>query len=175
MDDDLQHPPSEIPVLLAKLREGHDVVYGFPSREKHDLLRTIASRLTKVALSSAMDAASAAQVSAFRAFPARLRAAFSEYRSPSVSIDVLLTWATTRFIAVKVRHEPRLRGQSNYTLRKLVTHAFNLMTGFSTRPLRLASVVGFVLTAFGIGVLAWVLGRYLIYGSAVRDSPFWRR
>src|SRR5262245_52854364 len=138
MDDDLQHPPAEISKLLATLADGHDVVYGTPMQEQHDVLRNLASRLTKLALSSSMGAASASQVSAFRAFPMRLRAAFSEYRSPSVSIDVLLTWATANFVAIKVRHEPRLRGRSNYTVGKLITHAFNLMTGFSTRPLRLA-------------------------------------
>ena len=104
MDDDLQHPPNQIPVLLAKLAEGYEVVYGTPHQEQHDVLRNFASRLTKLALSSSMGAASAAQVSAFRAFPMRLRAAFSEYRSPSVSIDVLLTWATANFTAVRVRH-----------------------------------------------------------------------
>lgn len=50
MDDDLQHPPEEIHKLLAKLDEGFEVVYGFPERERHGLLRNIASVLTKLAL-----------------------------------------------------------------------------------------------------------------------------
>jgi undecaprenyl-phosphate 4-deoxy-4-formamido-L-arabinose transferase len=89
-----------------------------------------------------------------------------------VSIDVLLTWATTRFIAVTVKHSPRLVGASNYTARKLITHAFNLMTGFSTRPLQVASLMGFLFTLFGLGVLAWVVGRYLVGGSAVPGFAF---
>jgi undecaprenyl-phosphate 4-deoxy-4-formamido-L-arabinose transferase len=172
MDDDLQHPVSEIPLLLQALQQGHDVVYGTSNDNQHDLWRNVASRMTKLALQSAMGAKSAAQVSAFRAFPTRLRDAFQEYRSPSVSIDVLLTWATTRFTAVTVKHAPRLSGASNYTVRKLITHAFNLMTGFSTMPLKLASVIGFVFTLFGFGVLAWVLGRYFIQGDSVPGFPF---
>jgi undecaprenyl-phosphate 4-deoxy-4-formamido-L-arabinose transferase len=172
MDDDLQHPVTEIKILIDKLAEGYDVVYGSPEVDQHDLLRNLASRLTKAALRSSMGVNSAAQVSAFRAFPTRLRSAFEEYRSPQVSIDVLLTWATTNFTAVKVMHAPRFSGQSNYTIRKLITHAFNLMTGFSTRPLRLASLVGFVFTVFGFGVLAWVLGRYFIQGSSVPGFAF---
>lgn len=172
MDDDLQHPVSEIALLLEAVAQGHDVVYGTSDDNKHDLWRNLASRMTKLALQGAMGARSAAQVSAFRAFPTRLRTAFENYRSPSVSIDVLLTWATTRFTAVKVKHAPRLVGKSNYTVRKLITHAFNLMTGFSTMPLQLASAVGFVFTLFGFGVLAWVLGRYLIYGSSVPGFAF---
>lgn len=172
MDDDLQHPVSEIPLLLSALTQGHDVVYGTSDDNQHDLWRNLASRLTKLALQSAMGARTAAQVSAFRAFPTRLRDAFRDYRSPQVSIDVLLTWATTKFTAVQVKHAARLSGKSNYTIRKLITHAFNLMTGFSTRPLRLASLIGFVFTLFGFGVLAWVVGRYFIYGASVPGFAF---
>ena len=50
MDDDLQHPPEEIPKLLAKLEEGFDVVYGPPLQEQHGLLRDMASQITKLAL-----------------------------------------------------------------------------------------------------------------------------
>jgi undecaprenyl-phosphate 4-deoxy-4-formamido-L-arabinose transferase len=172
MDDDLQHPVGEIRLLLEAIAAGHEVVYGTSNEPQHDLWRNLASRMTKIALQGAMGAKSAAQVSAFRAFPTRLRAAFEEYRSPSVSIDVLLTWATQRFTAVVVKHAPRLAGESNYTMRKLITHAFNLMTGFSTMPLKLASVVGFVFTLFGFGVLAWVVGRYFISGTSVPGFAF---
>ena len=172
MDDDLQHPVSEIHLLLEALVAGHEVVYGTAKELQHDLWRNFASRLTKIALQGAMGAKSAAQVSAFRAFPTRLRAAFEDYRSPNVSIDVLLTWATQRFTAVQVKHSPRLAGESNYTMRKLITHAFNLMTGFSTLPLKLASVVGFVFTLFGFGILAWVLIRYFVSGVSVPGFAF---
>src|SRR5437764_14555424 len=47
IDDDLQHPPEEIPRLLDKLAEGYDVVYGTPRHEPHGLWRGAASRLTK--------------------------------------------------------------------------------------------------------------------------------
>lgn len=172
MDDDLQHPVSEIAPLLAPLAQGFQVVYGTATEAQHGLWRNIATHLTKFALRSAMGAQAATQVSAFRAFPTELRAAFEGYRSPSVSIDVLLTWATTRFTSVTVKHSPRLIGESNYTARKLITHAFNLMTGFSTRPLQLASLMGFLFTLFGLGVLAWVVGRYFIDGSAVPGFAF---
>jgi undecaprenyl-phosphate 4-deoxy-4-formamido-L-arabinose transferase len=172
MDDDLQNPVSEIPKLLAAVAAGYEVVYGSSRERQHGLLRYIASRLTKLALRSAMGAKTATQVSAFRAFPTRLRAAFEDYRSPSVSIDVLLTWATSRFTAVEVQHAARRAGESNYTIRKLITHAFNLMTGFSTLPLKLASVIGFFFTLFGFGVLAWVLGRYFVSGASVPGFAF---
>jgi len=173
LDDDLQNPPEELPALLALLEaEGLDVVYGTPAREQHGVLRDLASQLTKIALKSAMGVDVATKVSAFRLFRTRLREPFSGYRSPFVSIDVLLSWGTVRFGAVTVRHEPRAEGQSNYTFRKLVTHAFNMMTGFSTFPLQLASVVGFACTLLGVGLLLWVLARTLLEGGAPPGFPF---
>ena len=72
MDDDLQHPPEEIPKLLAVLAQGFDVVYGTPENEEHGLLRDLASVVTKMALQNVMGAAIARQVSAFRAFRAEV-------------------------------------------------------------------------------------------------------
>src|SRR5439155_23463304 len=105
-------------------------------------------------------------------FRTHLRAAFATYHSPYVSIDVLLTWGTARFSSVRLRHEPRTIGVSQYTVGKLLRHALNMMTGFSVAPLHFASIVGFTFTLFGCGVLAYVLGRYVLFGSAVAGFPF---
>lgn len=171
MDDDLQNPPEEIPALLAEL-EQYDVVYGRPQRQRHGLYRDLASTITKLVLQQAMGTETARNISAFRAFKTQLRNAFEGYRSPLVSIDVLLTWATTRFTAISVRHDERKQGVSNYTMRRLVVHALNMMTGFSTLPLRLATMIGFSFTLFGMGVLAYVFGRYLIQGAVVPGFAF---
>lgn len=172
MDDDLQHPPEEIPKLLARLTEGFDVVYGTPEQEQHGLGRDFASWTTKLALQNVMGAEIARQVCAFRAFRAQVAKAFAQYEGSFVSIDVLLTWGTNRFIAVPVNHRPRKQGTSGYTFRKLVTHAMNMMTGFSTMPLQIASLIGFIFTAFGFLVLAYVLARYLLNGNPVPGFPF---
>jgi len=172
MDDDLQHPPEELPRLLARLTEDCDVVYGAPEQEPHGLLRNLSSIVTKLALQSATGADNARMVSAWRVFRTQLRSAFATYHSPFVSIDVLLTWGTTRFSALRIRHEPRSAGQSNYSYGQLLRHALNMMTGFSVMPLQLASFIGFAFTLFGIGVLVYVLSRYLFTGSSVAGFPF---
>jgi glycosyltransferase involved in cell wall biosynthesis len=172
LDDDLQNPPEEVPRLLAKIAEGYDVVYGVPEREQHGFLRDLASQITKLALQNAMGAETARKISAFRAFRTELREAFRDYRGSFVSIDVLLTWGTTRFTATVVRHEPRTLGVSNYTLRKLINHALNMVTGFSTLPLQLASLIGFAFTLVGLLVLVFVIGRYLVFGGGVPGFPF---
>ena len=172
LDDDLQHPPEQIPLLLEHLGPQTDVVYGTPAAEQHGLWRDVATQVTKVALQSAMGAKIARKASAFRVFRTQLRDAFATYDAPFVSVDVLLTWATTRFDAVKVRHEPRTMGASNYTFRKLVVHALNMLTGFSTWPLRLASMIGFFFTLMGTLALFYVVIRFLIAGGSVPGFPF---
>lgn len=114
----------------------------------------------------------ARDVCAFRAFRTQVRDAFDNFHSPFVSVDVLLSWGTNRFAAVRVRHDQRRLGTSNYTFRKLMSHAINMMTGFSTWPLRLASLVGFGFTIFGFGVLAYVLGRLILQGASVPGFAF---
>jgi glycosyltransferase involved in cell wall biosynthesis len=172
MDDDLQHPPEEIPKLLVELAEGYDVVYGAPEKQQHGPLRDLASLITKMVLRTGMGAQTAQKVSAFRAFHAHLRDAFARYRNPYVSLDVLLTWGTSRFTSVTVRHEPRRVGTSNYSVRMLVLHAVNMMTGFSTLPLQIASFVGFAFTLFGVVILGYVLARYVVQGAVVPGFAF---
>ena len=172
MDDDLQHPPEEMPKLISKIKEGYDVVYGYPEQEQHGILRDLASVITKIALKSVMGAETSSMVGAFRIFKTRLREAFASYHSPFVSIDVLLTWGTISFGAVRVRHEVRKSGKSNYTLGKLLRHAVNMMTGFSVLPLQMASLIGFAFAFFGMGVLGYVLVRYMFFGSTVAGFPF---
>jgi undecaprenyl-phosphate 4-deoxy-4-formamido-L-arabinose transferase len=154
LDDDLQNPPEEIPRLLEELNKGFDVVYGSPATEEHGLWRNLASQITKIALQGAMGVKSARKVSAF------------------VSIDVLLTWGTTRFSSVEVRHESRQVGRSNYTFGKLVVHALNMTTGFSVLPLQFAGLLGFAFTLFGVAIFCFVLARNLIYGSVVPGFAF---
>jgi undecaprenyl-phosphate 4-deoxy-4-formamido-L-arabinose transferase len=172
IDDDLQNPPEEIPKLLGKLGEGYDVVYGAPDRPQHGLLRAAAASITKIVLAGAIGSSTARHVSAFRAFRTSVRDAFRDYAAPFVSVDALLTWGTTRFSHLPVAHHARMAGASTYTLRKLVTHALTMVTGFTTLPLQLASVLGFAFALFGLAVLAYVLAVYLVHGGSVPGFPF---
>lgn len=172
LDDDLQNPPEEIPLLLAKLSEGFDVVYGAPQQVRQNLWRSLASHVIRLMLRRVMGNQVAWQVSPFRAFRTSARDAFAHYASPSVFVDVLLTWGAARFAAVTVRQDARAAGTSTYTFRKLLSLAMNMLTGFSTLPLRAASMVGFLFTLFGLGVLAYVLGRFLLLGYSIPGFPF---
>jgi glycosyltransferase involved in cell wall biosynthesis len=172
LDDDLQHPPEEIPKLLDKLNEGFDVVYGIPQHPQHGLWRNLASSITRITLQQTMGVGNARNVSAFRAFRTRLRDASENFQSPSVVLDVLLSWGTTKYAALSIRHEPRTVGESNYTFSKLILHAVNMLTGFTVLPLQLSSFMGFLFALFGFIVFIYVIIRYIIEGGSVPGFPF---
>ncbi len=163
MDQDLQHPPGEIPLLLAKLEEGYDVVYGSPRKLPRGFWRNFMTASIKWILAKVIDLPSVRNVSAFRAFRTNLRDAFANFQSPSVILDVLLSWGTTRFTSVGVNIAQAER--TNYNFRMLVRAAMLILTGYSTLPLRFASWVGFAMTLFGLGVFIYVLVIYFTAGS----------
>ena len=171
IDDDLQHRPEDIPQLLAALAPEVDVVYGTPERQRHGALRDMAAAAVKLALVPVLGSGTARMVSAFRVFRTELRSAFAGSRHSWVSIDVMLSWATSRFRSVRVPHVPRRHGKSAYTFAKLLLHAFNMLTGFSVLPLRLASLLAVLFMLSGLGILLFVVGRTLLQGSTVPGFP----
>jgi len=172
IDDDLQNPPEEIPLLLAKLKEGYDVVYGTPQNFRQKFWRSMASRVIRLVLRNLMGNEIAWQVSSFRAFHTSIREAFSNFTNPSVFIDVLLTWGAQKFTYLPVRQNSRPIGNSTYSFSKLLGLSINMITGFSTIPLRAATMIGFFFSLFGIGVLIYVLIRYFIVGGSIPGFPF---
>jgi glycosyltransferase involved in cell wall biosynthesis len=171
MDDDLQNPPEEMPKLLAKLNEGYDVVYGVARRRQQAWWKNLFSALVKRAIGYVMGLRSVRDIGAFRVFRAELRKAFESFNGPDVLVDVLLAWGTTRFGAVTVDEAPRTAGTSNYNLLKLVKVSLLVLTSYTTLPLRMASVLGFIFTFLGLFVLIYVLITYFTAGS-VPGFPF---
>lgn len=163
MDQDLQHPPEEIPVLLAELEKGFDVVYGAPKKLPQGFLRNLMTANMKNILANVMGVPSVKNISAFRAFRTHLRSAFENFQSPTMIVDVLLSWGTTRFTSVQVNIAEAQT--SNYNFSTLVKAAMLILIGFSTKPLRLASWIGFVMTLFGVGVFIYVMVIYFTVGS----------
>ena len=172
MDDDLQHPPEEIPRLLAELARGFDVVYGTPREMPHALWRNVTSGLIKVGLRATTGVREARSLSAFRAFRRELCAAFASFAGSSVSIDVLLSWSTARFGAVVVDQQQRPVGSSNYTFRKLFDLAMTILVGFSDRPLKAVGACGLVTTVLGFLGLVCVVVRCSIGGACALGIPF---
>jgi glycosyltransferase involved in cell wall biosynthesis len=161
MDDDLQHPPEEIPTLVGKLDEGYDVVYGRPRTRSHSLWRNLASRCIKGVLKIVLGAEMGSHSSAFRAFRAPLRRGFASFAGAQLSIDVLLSWSSKRATHVLVPHDPRRIGRSGYSVSRLMVLALELLTGYSALPLRIASLMGLSTSVLGLVMFIYVVVRRL--------------
>lgn len=172
IDDDLQHAPEDIPLLVGKLDEGLDVVYGVARSRRHAPMRVLLSWFLRLVVKIVMGNKIAFDITSFRAFRNQFQDLLESYNAPMVFIDVLLAWTTSRFGAVAVEHHPRRFGKSNYSWRRLFFQGVTVLISFSTVPLRLASWIGFFFTLFGVGVLVYVVGMYLILGYSFPGFPF---
>lgn len=168
LDDDLQHPPEEIPTLLRALEDSNvDLVYAVPTVEEHGVLRSFASRSVKNALRLS-GVANAKWVGAFRAFRTELREGFRDVNDAQVNLDVLLSWVTTRVLAVQVTMDTRAAGHSSYGMRRLVRHTMNMVTGYGTVPLKLATWLGFACGLLGAVLLVTVIVQFFIGETTVQ-------
>lgn len=164
MDDDLQHPPEQLPLLVEEYEKGYDVVYAVPKKLPHSWWRNLGSKMTKIILGRIMGIP-IREIGAWRVFRTNLRDAFADYRSPEVYIDPLLSWGTKKFSHVYVEEDKREIGVSNYSFAKLVKASLLILTGYSTAPLRFASLLGFIFMLFGFAVLIYVLVVFFALGS----------
>lgn len=172
LDDDLQHPPEEIPKLLEELERGADVVYGAALETRHSRPRRVVSWLHHRLLSLLADWPTARYSSSFRAFRSELRSAFEHYSGSVVTLDALLGWGARRFSHVLVTHAPRRSGASNYGALRLLLHALQTLTSFSVRPLRVASLLGLACTAIGLAATAYAILFYRVRGLAIPPDTF---
>ncbi|MBQ6341804.1 MAG: glycosyltransferase family 2 protein [Anaerolineaceae bacterium] len=164
MDDDLQHPPEQLHLLIEELDKGFDVVYAIPKKLPHSWWRNLGSKMTKIILGKIMGIP-IREIGAFRVFRTNLREAFANYRSPEVYIDPILAWGTKNFGHVYVEEDKREIGESNYSFAKLVKASLLILTGYSTVPLRFASMLGFLFMLFGVAILIYVIIVAISLGS----------
>jgi polyisoprenyl-phosphate glycosyltransferase len=171
MDGDLQHPPEEIHRLVAKKDEGYDVVYGVREGRKDSLFRVGASRTMQWTMRSMMEIELPEDVSTFRLMSApiaRLVAALPERRK---FFSALLVWSGARIGTVRVKHEARHAGATHYNFTKLLNHTFDLIVGFTSKPLRYIGILGFLFAAVGLGLGLWVIVRKLVWNYGFVGWP----
>lgn len=162
MDDDLQHDPNDVPKLLSALTNEYDLIYGVSSKEEHSLVRNAASQTYKWIAERLLGMQDARNITAFRAFRRELASGFYQTEDPFAPLDVLLSWTTTKVGTQEVEMREREDGVSGYSVRKLFSHAINAVTGYSTKPLRIVTVLGLV--TFGISGL-FLIGLVIKYLS----------
>jgi undecaprenyl-phosphate 4-deoxy-4-formamido-L-arabinose transferase len=160
MDDDLQHPPEEIPKLVGAIEgTGLDLVYGAYKAKKHSRWRNLGSAVINAFFRSVFRCA--VTISSFRIMRRRLVDTILAYPRPFIIVDGLLAWNTQRVGMVMVEHHPRAAGRSGYSLGKLVKLTFDLFTNFSLAPLHLVSACGLLAAGGGVLMGLYYLVQYL--------------
>jgi polyisoprenyl-phosphate glycosyltransferase len=145
MDDDFQNPPTEVVALVRKLEDGYDVVFASYERKKHNVFRNLGSWFNNLTASILIRKPLNLYLSSFKAINRFVINELVKYRGPYAYVDGLILRVTRHYASVPVRHDPRQEGRSGYTLGKLVALWLNMFTNFSILPLRLASLIGFLM------------------------------
>ena len=164
LDSDLQIGPGEIPALVGKLREGHDLVSGVRiGRTDSFLLRTLPSRLFNLLVGRMTGVRLrdwGCPAVALTKPLARQVLRYGEMRRFLKPLGVKLARSTAE---VEVRHRPRIGGRSGYSLQDLFELALDFITNFSRRPFQKVSLAGTGLFGFGLAAgVVYTLLRLLL-------------
>ena len=131
IDDDLQHPPEEIPVLLREIEQGYDAVFGVPITRKHPRFRNWGSAMIGWALDLICRKPRAIRTSSFRALRANVIREICRTQRSFIYLAPLIFLATSKVANVNVRHEARKFGDSGYNMLKLTKLAAKLIVYYS--------------------------------------------
>ena len=155
MDDDLQHSPADIPMLLLEIKQGHDVAYARFKKRKHASWKIVGSRLNDLVAGYLLQKPKGLYLSPFRAMKAAIRDEILRYRGPYVYVDGLILTVTRNIATVDVDHHDRYGGDSGYSFRKSASLLLKMATSFSIVPLRVTTLLGMFFS--GLGFLLAIL------------------
>lgn len=146
LDADLQNLPEEIPNLLVKIDEGHDLVGSYRSKRHDNWFRTVASRIVNRIREKITGIKMRDHGCMLRAYRRFIIDEVVKTRETSTFITALAQKFAGNPIDIPVTHEERAAGSSKYNLYKLIRITFDLMTGFSLMPLQIFTMVGMAIS-----------------------------
>jgi len=166
MDDDLQHPPEELPTLVDAMRQQPemDCIIGAYETKRHSLLRNLGSSLMIFLNRHIYGRPKDLEMTSLRIIKRDVARALTLTRSARPLIGPMLLSTTRRIGNVSVRHQPRPHGQSGYTMRQMVSMTVNNIINGSVAPLRFFSVLGFVVAGLSFCLGAYFVVRKLVVG-----------
>jgi len=170
MDDDLQNPPEEIPVLIEKLNEGFDAVFGEYTDKKDKFYKNWGSVLFRKLNHKIFNIAGNLLFSSFRIIKKEIIDEVKNNKTSYPYISGMLVQVTRNIANVVLKHEKRKYGKSNYTFRKLVQISLNLLVNHSTIPLRFFSYIGMIVSILSFSIGLVFMMNQLLSGEA---PPGW--
>jgi polyisoprenyl-phosphate glycosyltransferase len=158
IDADLQDPPEIIPELVAKWREGFDVVYGKRvRREGESFFKKASSKAYYRALSRLTDVSIPVDVGDFRLIDRKVCDALNQLKEKHRYVRGLIAWLGFRQAEVPFNRAARLAGKTKYPLKRMVAFAADGIISFSSKPLKLAIVPGLIMSACGFLYFIYVI------------------
>lgn len=164
LDADLQNPPEEIPRLIQKADEGFDVVGSVRVPRQDTLFRRVASHMVNKVVQMSTGVSMHDYGCMLRAYRRHIVAAMMQCSERSTFIPVLANTFARRTMEIEVSHAERSAGDSKYSVWKLINLQFDLLTSMTTFPLRLLSVLGGIISMFGLGFGIFLFIMRLIHG-----------
>lgn len=170
IDDDLQNKPTEVRKLVTTLDQGYDVVYSYYAKKHHSAFRNLGSAFNNWMATLLLGKPKDLYLSSFKLMNRFLVDTVTSYKGPFPYIDSLILRATDSIGTQLCEHEKRAVGSSNYTIGKLFRLWLNMVTSISILPLKLASLLGLVMTCIGLFLavffsLSWALGGILAHSQ----------
>ena len=166
LDADLQNPPEEIPKLLQEMNKGYDVVGTVRINRQDSLFRKAASAVVNKAVRQATGVMMHDYGCMLRAYRRHIVNAMLQCREHSTFIPILANSFAGKTSEIQVGHAERTKGESKYSLFKLISLQYDLLTSMSTFPLRLLSLMGTVIAACGVSFGIFLMIMRIYYGAA---------
>jgi glycosyltransferase involved in cell wall biosynthesis len=173
MDGDLQHDPADIPLFLAKIAEGYDIVSGWRKRRIDNLwLRRIPSRCANWLMAKLSGVDIHDFGTTFKAYRREILEQVPLYGELHRFIPALASWYGATICEVPIRNVNRERGESHYGISRTFRVFFDLITirfllRYLSRPLHFFGTLGMVSLFAGSGVTVWLLAEKFLYHADV--------
>jgi polyisoprenyl-phosphate glycosyltransferase len=163
MDDDLQHPPEEIPRLIRKIKSNnYDAIIGKPKSKKHSLLKNLGSNILNNLYSIILNKPKNIKVGSFCIFSKFIIQKMITDKTPNPMTNALLFKNTNNVANLIIDHKKRKYGKTNYNLSRHIKIAYDLIINYSTIPLKIVSIIGIFFSLISFLGLIYIFYRALI-------------
>ena len=166
IDADLQDPPELLPEMMRLMDEGADVVYGKRTKRRGETwLKKSTATLFYRLLSFLTDIDIPVDTGDFRLISRRVLEVLNGMPEHHRFIRGMVSWTGFKHVALNYERDARFAGETKYPLKKMMRFAFDAITSFSIRPLKLASSLGILFAILGVIGLIYALASWIFGGT----------
>ena len=166
MDDDLQNPPEEMLKLIKTIKDGnYDVVFAEYDSLKETFFRRAGSKINNYMSNELTEKPKEVYVTSYFILRSFVKDEIIKYEGPYPYIGGLIFRITKNVSTIKIKHEVREKGTSNYNIKKLLSLWINGFTGFSVKPLRMATIAGGVFSFISFIYIMYIVIRKITNGN----------